>query len=239
MKYGIQLYGVRDTAERSLAEAISAVARLGYSSVEFAGFFGHTADEVTAMLKDSGVEISGTHSGLKDLVEKYDETVAFHKAIGNRYYIIPGHRLKCQADIDDFVDKVNKLAPRLKAEGITLGFHNHASEFLPNPDGSVAYEQILYRTDIALEVDAYWAYVGMGDPIAMLERTGDRLVAIHIKDGDRDGNGYPLGRGAAPIKDVYDWAVAHNVPLVVESETCNPSGLDEARICIDCLRSFE
>ena len=239
MNYGIQLYSVRDTAERSLADAINAVAELGYGSVEFAGFFGHTADEVSGMLKNSGVTVSGTHSGLKDLVENYDETVAFHKAIGNKYYIIPSHRLKCQADIDDFVNKVNEIAPRLKADGITLGFHNHHKEFIPNADGSVAYEQILYRTDIALEVDTYWAYVGMGDPIAMLSRAGDRLCAIHIKDGDKDGDGFPLGHGTAPTKDVYDWATAHGIPLVVESETCNPTGIDEARICIDYLKSLE
>lgn len=239
MNYGIQLYGVRDIAEKSLADAISKVAELGYKSVEFAGFFNHTPDEITAMLKNSGISVFGTHSGLKDLVENYEETVAFHKAIGNKNYIIPAHKLWCQADIDDFVDKVNALYPRLLSDGITLGFHNHAKEFLPNPDGSVAYEQILYRTDIALEIDAYWALLGMGDPIAQFSRVGDRLCAIHIKDGDKDGNGFPLGKGVAPTKDVYDWAIARGVPLIVESETCNPSGIDEAKICIDYLKSLE
>lgn len=236
MKYGIQLYSVRDMA---LDDAIEKMSALGYSSVEFAGFFDKSADEITKLLKDNNIEIFGTHSGLKELSSDYEGTLCYHKAIGNKYYTIPAHRLKCQADIDDFVEKVNKLYPMLKAEGITLGFHNHAGEFKPNADGSVAFEQILYRTELALEVDAYWAYVGMGDPIAVLERVGDRLVAIHIKDGDSEGNGFPLGMGIAPVKDVYDWGVSHNIPLIVESETLTPSGFEEARICIEYLKSLE
>ena len=50
MNYGIQLYSVRDLAENNLGEAVKRVAELGYNSVEFAGFFGHSADKVKEML---------------------------------------------------------------------------------------------------------------------------------------------------------------------------------------------
>ena len=236
MNCGIQLYGVRDLAETGLDKAIKAVADLGYKSVEFAGFFDNSADAVCDMLKNNGIEIFGTHSSLNDLVNDYDSTVAYHKAIGNKYFIIPGFKLRNQQEIDYFVDTVNELYPKLKADGITLGFHNHAGEVRPNADGSVALEQMIYRTDIALEIDAYWAYVGMGDPIALMERVKSRLIAIHIKDGDSEGNGFPLGLGTAPVADVYRFGVENNIPLVVESETCNPSGIEEARICIEYLR---
>ncbi len=239
MNYGIQLYGVRDLAEKGLDKAISAVAKLGYASVEFAGFFDNTAEQINSMLNTSNIKIFGTHSSLKDLIENYENTVKYHKEIGNKYFIIPAYKLRNQQEIDYFVDTVNELYPKLKKEGITLGFHNHAGEFIPNPDGSVAFEQILYRTEIALEVDAYWAYVGMGDPVALLERVKDRLIAIHIKDGDKDGNGFPLGLGTAPVADMYRFAVDNNIPLVVESETCTPSGIEEARICIEYLKSLE
>lgn len=239
MKYGIQLYGVRDMAEQSLDSAVAAVAALGYASVEFAGFYGKSAQQVTDMLAANGIGISGTHTSLKHLTEDYEGTVAYHKAIGNKNYIIPAHKLKNQQQIDEFVDAVNGLYPRLKAEGITLAFHNHSGEFLPNADGSVAFEQILYRTQIGLEVDTYWAYVGMGDPVTLLERVKDRLVAVHIKDGDSEGNGLPLGRGSCPVADVYKKALELNVPMVVESETCTPSGIEEARICIEYLKTLE
>lgn len=239
MQYGIQLYSVRDLSEKNLEEAVAEVARLGYSSVEFAGFFGRTADQVKAMLADNGLVVSGTHSGFGDLVDNYAETVAFHKAIGNSLYIIPGIDLSSQEKLDAFVEKVNPLSKKLAAEGITLAYHNHAHEFIPNSDGSQIYDQLLYRTDLKLEVDTYWAFVGMKNPISLLNRVRERLVCLHIKDGSPDGHGTPLGMGAAPVADVYRYAMEEKLPLVVESETCNPSGLAEAEICIRYLRSLE
>lgn len=72
-----------------------------------------------------------------------------------------------------------------------------------------------------------------------MERLKDRICFIHIKDGLADGNGKPLGLGEAPVADVYKKAVEMGIPMVVESETCNPTGLDEAEICIKYLRSLE
>lgn len=239
MDYGIQLYSVRDLAEKNLEEAVSRVAALGYSSVEFADFFGHTPQQVCEMLEKNGLRVSSTHSGFDDLVNNYEETVAYHKAIGNKLYIIPGYDLSSQEKLDWFIERANPLYERLAADGITLAYHNHAREFAVNEDGSFIYDQLLYRTKLKLEVDTYWAYVGMKNPIKLLKRVADRLVCIHIKDGAADGNGEPLGRGSAPVEAVYRYAAENNIPMVVESETCKPDGITEAKICIEYLRSLE
>ena len=239
MNYGLQLYSVRDLTKESLEEAIEKVAKLGYKNVEFAGFMGRTAEQVNDMLAKNGVEVSGTHSSLDDLINNYDETVAFHKAIGNKYYILPSYRLSNQQEIDYFVEKVNEIMPKLEKDGITLAFHNHARECVPNVDGSVALEQMIYRTDIKLEIDTYWAYVGMKNPVELITRLKDRIVRIHVKDGFIDGKGMPLGMGTAPVKEVYEKAKELGFLMVVESETCTPSGMAEAEICINYLKSLE
>lgn len=237
--YSIQLYSLRDTTSKDLNGTLEKVSALGYAAVEFAGFFNHTAEEICEMLARHNLSLSGTHSSFSDLVKRYDETLAYHKAIGNKFYIIPGVDLSSQEKIDAFIEAANPLCDKLAEEGITLCYHNHSGEFKPNADGSVPYEQLLYRSKISLEVDAFWAFVGMGNPIALLERVSDRLKFIHIKDGLANGKGFPLGMGEAPVKDVYDWAVAHNIPLVVESETLTPDGITEAKICIEHLTTLE
>lgn len=239
MDYGIQLYSVRDLAEKNLAEAVSRVAQLGYSSVEFAGFFGNSAVSVSKMLKENGLIVSSTHSSFDDLVNNYDETVAYHKAIGNKLYIVPGYDLGSQEKLDKFIAQANEISKKLEADGITLAYHNHAHEFHLNADGSLIYEQLLYRTDLKLELDTYWAYMGMRNPIAMLDRLGDRLACIHIKDGTSEGHGKPLGMGDAPVAEVYNYCVKNNIHMVVESETCTPDGITEAEICINYLHSLE
>ena len=237
--YSIQLYSLRDTTSKDLAGTLEKVSALGYKAVEFAGFFGHSADEINEMLKKNNLIVSGTHSSYTDLLNRYDETVAYHKAIGNSFYIIPGTDLSTQQKLDEFIENANVLYDKLASEGITLCYHNHDREFRPNPDGSVAFEQLLYRSKISLEIDTYWAFVGMKNPIALLNRVGDRVKCIHIKDGSADGKGKPLGMGEAPVQDVYNYAIEAGIPLVVESETLTPDGITEAKICIEYLASLE
>lgn len=239
MDYSIQLYSVRDSMENDFEGTLKKISELGYKYVEFAGFYDHTAEEINSILDKYNLKISGTHSALDDLINNYDETVAFHKAIGNKNYIVPAYWLRNQKEIDYFIEKVNEIAPKLKADGMTLGYHNHSGEFEMGSDGAVAYEQIIYRTDIMLQLDTYWAFVGMKDPIALMDRIGDRIGIIHIKDGTVGGDGKPLGMGEAPVKAVYEKAKEKGIPMVVESETITPSGLEEARICIEYLNSLE
>lgn len=61
MEYGIQLYGMRDVAEQSLENAVKMAADIGYSSVEFAGFFDRTPEQVKEMLAANNIKLSGTH----------------------------------------------------------------------------------------------------------------------------------------------------------------------------------
>lgn len=239
MEYGLQLYSIRDITKENLDGALEKVARLGYKTVEFAGFFDHSAAAVQEMLQKHSLRLIGTHSSFKELVEDFEGTLAFHKELGNKYYIIPGYKLPNQTALDEFVALVNSISKKLEKEGISLCFHNHAKEFLPTEDGVQVYDQLLYRTNLLLEVDAYWAFVGMKDPIKLMDRVSDRLRLMHIKDGFADGSGMPLGKGEAPVEEMWKWAKAHQIPMIVESETLTPDGITEAQICIDYLRFIE
>ncbi len=239
MEYGVQLYSVRDKTQIDMQGALSAIARQGYSFVEFAGFFGIDAKEIAAWLKEYGLRVSGTHTGLKELLEKTEETIDYHKRINNTSIIVPFAELDTQAKLDAFIEDMNRLQKRLAKDGIRLGYHNHAQEFKPNQDGSVAFEQLVYRTTLDLEIDTFWAYAAGVDPVALLLRLKARVPVIHIKDGFENGEGMPLGRGKAPVNAVYETAKAQGMAMVVESETLTPDGLTETDICIKYLLSLE
>ena len=239
MEYGLQLYSVRDITEKNLEGALSKVDEIGYSFVEFAGFFGYTAGEVSTMLARYNLRTSGTHSNWRDLVTNFDETVAYHKAIGNKHFIVPGTDLWSRKTMDEFIKYANELQPKLAKEGITFGFHNHHQEFKAAKEGYIPYTEIVEKTNIKLELDTYWAYVAGEDPVELMEKYKDRLHFIHIKDGNSEGHGTPLGMGTAPVAAVYKKAVELGVPIVVESETLKPSGLEEAQVCYDYLKVLE
>ena len=239
MEYGIQMYSVRDVAEHDLVGALEKVAQIGYRFVEFAGFFGHPAAEVRAVLDRCGLHASGTHTQLTELVNDFEGTVRYHREIGCSDIIIPWADLTDKAKLDAFIGTVNALQPKLEAEGFRLHYHNHSHEFRPNPDGSLIYPEIETRTKLLLEVDTYWAFVAGNDPVAMLERLKDRVRVIHLKDGSADGKmGAPLGQGNAPVKLVREKAVELGVPIVVESENLNPDGITEVTTCFNFLRTL-
>ncbi len=239
MKYGIQLYSIRDMAKTDFEMAVKTVADIGYGMIEFAGFYGRTSDEVCKLLADNKIEVWGTHTGIYELVNDFEGTVAYHKAIGNKNYIIPMHDLSTIEKIDDFVRLVNEYQPRLEKEGIKLGYHNHSFEFIPNADGSEIYKNIVERTNIYLEIDTYWVFNAGLDPVETLEKYKDRLLCIHIKDGIENSKGTPLGKGIAPVEKVYDKALQLGIPMIVESETLTPSGEDECRVCFEYLKQLE
>jgi len=240
MEYGLQLYSVRDLTEKDLDGALRAVAQLGYRFVEFAGFFGHSAKQVREMLDRYGLKVSGTHTGLGELTkDRIEETIAYHKELGNTSIIIPWADFSTPEKAEETIAAINEAQPRLAAEGIRLGYHNHAQEFLPTSYVVCAHDELQRRTEIEFEIDTYWAYVAGLDPVALLERLGDRVRVIHLKDGLADGQGYALGEGTAPVAAVRAYAIEKGLAMVVESETCNPSGIEEVGRCIRYLRSSE
>lgn len=239
MEYGLQLYSVRDFTEQDLESTLKKVAELGYRYVEFAGFFGHSAEEVKAMLDRYGLIVSGTHSGLGDLDADFDATVKYHKTLGNTNYIVPGAPTWTAAELDETIEKINKYQPMLAAEGIRMAYHNHDGEFRPNADGQIPHEEMERRTNIDFQIDTFWAFVAGKDPVEVITRLKDRVHVIHLKDGLRNGKGYSLGEGEAPVAAVREKAIELGMHMVVESETLQPDGITEVSRCINYLRSLE
>ena len=66
-----------------------------------------------------------------------------------------------------------------------MGYHNHNQEFLRQIDGRFPLEIFAELLDpgVSLELDLYWASAGGADVVALLDRLGDRVTALHVKDG--------------------------------------------------------
>ncbi|MDR2656898.1 MAG: sugar phosphate isomerase/epimerase [Oscillospiraceae bacterium] len=239
MHLGLQMYSVRDITKDDLAGALAKVKAIGYDNVEFAGFFGHCAEKVKAMLDETGLKVSGTHTGWQELTDNIDETIAFHKAIGNTRIIVPYAEVQTKAKIDRIVDVLNNAQPKLAAAGIALGYHNHSHEFVPNEDGQIPFDELRDRTNIFFEIDTYWAFVAGRDPLALVRELSSRVPVVHIKDGTEKGEGKPLGQGVAPAAQVWKLARELGIELVVESETLQPDGLTEAEICYKFVEALE
>ena len=239
-EYGLQLFSLRDITGNDLEGALRAVAEMGYKYVEYAGFFGHSAEQIKEWQDKYGLKCSGTHSGWGELLPgNIEATIAFHKTIGNPNYIIPGADLSTLDKIIDFCSVMNKAQIRLAEEGISLGYHNHSHEFVVMPWGSTIHSELEKRGTFDFEIDTFWVFNAGIDPVETLKRLSGRVKVIHLKDGFKGGKGKSLGQGEAPVLKVREYAVKNNIRMVVESEGLDPTGLEEVKRCIDFLKAQE
>lgn len=251
--YGIQMYSLRDITKEDLKDALKKVADMGYKYVEFAGFFENAAEDVKAWLDEYGLICSGTHTGAAPLAaDRIEETIAYHKTIGCKNLIIPGMDWSTREKLDANIELMNVAQQKLAEHGITLGYHNHSSEFLTTPYGAVIEDEIIRRTNVELQIDTFWAFNAGLDPVAYCESLKNRIRVIHLKDGvptapenrnyqhNHDGvMGKSIGEGQTPIAAIREWAIQNNVLMVIESEGLDPSGPGEVQRCIDFLRTME
>ena len=253
MNYGIQLYSIKDVASVDLHEALRTVASLGYTSVEFAGFFNNSADDVKAWLDELGLTVTSTHTGLAALTpENIAATAEYHKAIGCDYIIVPHANWSTEENLEANIAAMNYAYDYLKERGISLAFHNHSVELLPHPYGKVPMDEIIKRTSLELEPDVFFFSNSDVDAIAFLEKYSDRIKFIHLKDGtypsDIERNwqnphegimGTILGQGYVPIADIARWGTAHGKELVVEVECKYSTGPIVTKGCIEYLKGLE
>jgi sugar phosphate isomerase/epimerase len=219
MSYSLQLYTLRNAISEDLPGTIKKVAQIGYTQVEPYNFVA-TAKELGAALKENGLTAPSGHAPL--MSQDQDEIFAAAKELGITTVIdpfLPAEHWQKAEDIQATAAKLNAAAKKGAEYGIRVGYHNHAWELESTIEGRTALEyfESLLDSELVLEVDTYWAAVGGQDPVELLQRLGDRVKFIHIKDGplNKDNKAQqPAGQGKVPVMDVIAAAKSLEVGVV-------------------------
>jgi sugar phosphate isomerase/epimerase len=219
MSYSLQLYTLRNTLQNDLPGTIKKVADIGFTQVEPYNFVA-TAPELGAALKANGLTAPSGHAPL--LSQDQDAIFAAAKELGITTVIdpyLPAEHWQSAEDIQATAAKLNAAAKKGAEYGIRVGYHNHAWELESIIDGQTALEYFagLLDPELVLEVDTYWVAVGGQDPVELLERLGDRVKFIHIKDGPLNTDTkaqLPAGQGKIAVWDVIAAATSLEVGVV-------------------------
>jgi sugar phosphate isomerase/epimerase len=155
-------------------------------------------------------------------------------------------RWESVAQIEDTARRLNAAAAAAEAHGLRVGYHNHAHELEAVFDGVTGLEVLAGLLDerVLLEVDLYWAARAGADPVALLERLGDRVVAVHAKDGTLDpeavrayppADQVPAGQGVVPLAAAAAAAPALELAIVEFDRFDGDilSAIEQSRIFLD------
>jgi sugar phosphate isomerase/epimerase len=186
-KVAVQLYTVRDLMKDDFEGTIAKVAQIGYKEVEFAGYFGRTAQQVKDILTKNGLTAPSTHVQYDELDDKFQSVIEFSKTVGMSYIICPWipEDVRKSPDIwKQASEKFNKCGEQTKKAGMQFGYHNHWFEFLPT-DGKLPYDELLKDCDASLvkmEMDLCWIIAAGGEPVKYFEKYPGRFPLVHVKD---------------------------------------------------------
>ena len=237
----VQLYSVRNAANRDLAGTLGAIAKMGYDGVEFAGYYGKDIKDIRKMLDDVGLKCAGTHTGLGEFRNNFDRTVEIHKTLGTPFMIVPGGLNQYYTNVDTIkgiADEFNKFAERGKAADVYIGYHAHGYDAV-KVDDVEAWERFFDATvqEVVMQMDVGIYLVGNGDPYRQIEKFPGRSKTVHLKE---HGRGNPIvGSGEVKWQRVFELCetVGGTEWYVVEDEVA-PDNLERIEKCIVALREM-
>ncbi|MFM2353086.1 MAG: hypothetical protein RLZZ608_492 [Actinomycetota bacterium] len=215
----VQLYSVRDALAADPAATTLRLADLGFHTVEPFGLV-EAVDTLEPALAAAGLTAPTSHVTLHGGV--HEAAFAAARRLGVTTLIdpyIPEERWTTRTDVAALAAEFAEIARQAADHGLQVAYHNHWWELETLVDGTPALEvfaDALGDAPVALELDTYWSAVGGVDPVALLGRLGERVVALHIKDGpvSRDtALQQPAGQGAMPISEILA-AAPHARPVI-------------------------
>lgn len=191
----LQVYSVRDFAEKDFKGTMEKVKAMGYEGVELAGLYGHTAVELKKVLDEAGLAFISAHVPLTEL-EK-DEVLDDYAAAGLKYVAIPWMQTEnTQEFLDGAVAMITAIAKRCKERGMQLLYHNHDFEF-EKVNGKYVLETFYDEISedlLQTELDTCWVNVGGEKPDDYVRKYAGRAPIVHLKDfsGKKSENMYAL-----------------------------------------------
>ncbi|KQO15766.1 sugar phosphate isomerase/epimerase family protein [Paenibacillus sp. Leaf72] len=201
---GINIYSVHEQLAQDYYGTLRKLAEAGYTHLEMLGFnmvkmsrFSDEfpAKEVAAELAASGLKAIAAHEGPMPgeelLAHRWDELMDYYEQLGCRSLVLPSVWMDDRDSTLRLAEQLEQLGGKLAQRGFQLYLHNHAHEFKADGDTTL-FDILAAHTDplhLKFELDLVWVMRAGVDPIAVMERVGDRCDMIHQKDFSKQLSG--------------------------------------------------
>lgn len=213
---GIELYALRTELAKDLPNTLRMTKQMGYEIVEFyAPYMSWTlpyAKEVKLMMDDLGLRCRSTHNAVTSLVagEAMTKSIELNQILGAKYIVLasPPFAKGTAEQYKTLTDQLSASVAVLAPHGLAAGFHNHAAEWMPLPDGTRPMDIIAKNTpaEFMLQLDVGTCVEAGADPVAWVKAHPGRIRSVHLKDwapgtaADQKGYRVLFGEGTSPWK---------------------------------------
>lgn len=241
-RMGLQLYTVRSALAKDIEGTIAAIAKAGIAELEFFNPFGKDVAWWNALLKKHNLTAPSSHEALPKTDDEWGPIFDRAHGMGHKLVVVPyvGDEYRgSKANWMKLADRLNKGAAKATAAGLQFAYHNHDFEFAP-VEGTTGYDIITTNTDanaVKLEMDIYWTVKAGQDPLALMRRWPNRIVAVHVKDAGPapERKMMEVGAGTIDFKTIIatgrkqglqHWFIEHDNPTdAIASITASAAAL--------------
>lgn len=243
--YGAQLYTVRAAMEQNFEASLCRVAQIGYSEVEFAGFYGRDPNNVRALLNRYKLQAVASHADWRQLRDDPQRAVSDAKALGAKYLVLawlPPEERQAVTQWRWWTGHLNKVGAIAADGGVALLYHAHDFEY-QTIDGIRPIDLLQEQLDpqfVNFEMDIYWTMKGGGDPVALLRQYPGRFPLAHVKDMQKVSEGMSdVGDGRIDFAAIFAAAGARDFlhKFVERDEASEP--FETLRRSLNHLKSIE
>lgn len=241
----LQMYTLRDEAQKDFIGTLRAVAAMGYGAVELAGLGGLSPEALRKELDALGLRVSGAHIGLDRLEGDLAGAIAELQTLGGRFLICPWLPPQRRPDAEGYrrlAEGLNGIARTAQESGLQFCYHHHDFELQRFGDttGLHIMRDVTDPALVKFEIDIYWASYAGFDPAGLIGEFAGRVPLVHLKDmkaGDRVFA--EVGQGTLDIPGVIAAADKAGAEwYIVEQDRCERPPLESVRMSIEYLKSI-
>lgn len=245
-KFAAQLYTLRNELEKDFPGTLRELKKMGWPAVQISGLRGWKAEEIAAVLKETGLGTAGMHVSLQEATESPDTVLEQAKLFNTKDIIVPylPPEMHNEAGFRSLRAALNDVARKVEPLGYRVSYHNHAFEFETTIDGKNALDYVLDPVEgnaVLAEIDVYWVTKGGQDPVRFIEKFANRMPIIHLKDmtNDEEQAFAEVGTGQIDFIPILEWCEANGVEwYAVEQDVCKRPPLDCLATSLENLNKF-
>ena len=199
MQTAIQFFTLRDVDE-PLPELLDRVGETSLDGVEFGTV--EEIEPVAAALDRNDLSVAGIHGIADEFEDDPESVVEHHRPLDTDAFVIAWMAADAFADraaVEATATRLDDLAGAFADAGTSLQYHNHDHEFVDLDDGRTGFDAFAEKTEtVGIELDVGWAAAAGYDPTALVERYGDQISHLHLKDVEVE-TGTPVEIGTGDV----------------------------------------
>lgn len=235
-------------------DALGDISSVGYQGTEL--FDGNLAefqdrpDVLLGALKLAKLELVSVYTGanfiydeiLEDELHKISQAAKLASEFGASRLVVGGGAKRASGeqpqDMAKLAKALDKVVDIAASFGLECSYHPHLGTIVETPE---ALERLIALSKIKFCPDTAHLTAGGGNPVELIEKYGDRLAHVHLKDYKyATGEFLPLGRGDIDFPNVLAavQASGYNSWLLVELDSYDGDPKEAAEISKRYLESL-